>query len=346
MNVLLADAGLTTLLGSAAVGSSRASQFAVTQEFLAETAMITAEAPNSHRSLVVAPPSRWDPPAAEAGTLLAQTSAPWLRPVSLATVAAERPSSTDRRALPSVKKAPLELSRNYTSTVTAVRASAALYGSLLYQPGPEVTQSLEAAVLATESSGWRGSASPGGWTALGKLRAFLLHSEEQVKIISGNKVVLAGNSGATPVSVLNGLSGPVQVKVHALVPPGSQLSITDYNSLIIVPPGQTATVRLQVHSAALGSTMLRLQLVTKYGIPLPGKPQPFSVQATRFGRALLILIGAALGVLVLTSLARWVRRGLKDGAGHKDDGSGRDEAGGAGQADGASGADERSGVSG
>jgi hypothetical protein len=38
-----------------------------------------------------------------------------------------------------------------------------------------------------------------------------------------------------------------------------------------------------------------------------------SVQATRYGRALLVLIAAALGVLVLTSVARWIYRWMNDG---------------------------------
>jgi hypothetical protein len=344
MHVLLADAGLTSLLGSATPGASRGTQFAVTQEFLAETAMITAEAPSAHRSLVVAPPSRWNPSATEAATLLAQTSAPWLRPVSLATLATERPGSTDRRPLPSVKKAPQELSQNYISTVKAGRAGARLFGSLLYQPAPDVIPSLERSVAATESASWRGNASPGGWLALNKLKYFLIDREGQVKIISGNRVVLAGTSGATPVSVFNGLSGPVLVKVRAVVPPGSQLTITDYNSPIMVPSQQTVTVRIHVHSAALGSTMLKLQLVTKDGIPL-GKPQSFTVQATRFGRALLILIAAALGVLVLTSLARWVRRGLKDGTSGKDGASGRNSASGRDGTDAKDGASHGDGAS-
>jgi hypothetical protein len=123
------------------------------------------------------------------------------------------------------------------------------------------------------------------------------------------------------------------VKVRALVPPGSQLTITGLDTLIIVPPQTTWTVRMHVHSAALGSTQLQLQLVTEHGMALPGNPQTFSVQTTRYGRALLILIAAALGVLVLTSLARWVRRGLKDGASGKD---------GAGVSDGAGGRDDAS----
>src|SRR4029077_8830368 len=74
MNVLLADSEISTLLGSATAASSASSQFAVTQDFLAETAMIVAEAPNSQRSVVIAPPSRWDPSASETAMLLSLSS--------------------------------------------------------------------------------------------------------------------------------------------------------------------------------------------------------------------------------------------------------------------------------
>jgi hypothetical protein len=54
-------------------------------------------------------------------------------------------------------------------------------------------------------------------------------------------------------------------------------------------------------------------LQTKDGSPLTWTSQSLSVQATRYGRALLILIAAALGVLVLTAVARWIRRWRNDG---------------------------------
>ena len=51
--------------------------------------MIAAERPALARSIVVAPPRHWDPPAAWPANLLADTvSAPWLRPVSLPRLAA------------------------------------------------------------------------------------------------------------------------------------------------------------------------------------------------------------------------------------------------------------------
>jgi hypothetical protein len=353
MNVLLADSGITALLGSATAGQSQGGQFSVAQKFLAETAMITAEAPNARRSVVVAPPSRWNPSATVAATLLAEAAdAPWLRPVPLATMAGEH-ASAQRDQLRSVRSAPGELGRDYITTVRAARSSAAVFTSLLAQPGRDVTQLLNGSIAVAESSAWRGNYSKGGWNALLNLKNYLKDSEGHVKIISGSKILLAGTSGKAPISVFNGLSEPVQVMVQAVVPPGSQLSIGDLNKPLLVGAQETVTVSLPVRSAALGTTLIRLQLVTREGRPLPGRPQPFSVEATHFGSALLFLIAAALGVLVLTSIARWVRRGLKAGPavpgavtddgtdGGPRDGTARDGAG----TDDASGADERSGVS-
>ena len=53
---------------------------------------------------------------------------------------------------------------------------------------------------------------------------------------------------------------------------------------------------------------MQLQLVTEDGLPLTWTAQPLSVEVTRFGRSLLIIIGGALGILVLTSVFRLRRK--------------------------------------
>src|SRR5580698_5733120 len=88
MPALLADSGISAILGPASAGSSAGAQFAAAQDFLAQTAMMVAEGPNaSSRSLVVAPPTGWDPSPAEAAELLSLTKAPWLRVADLGTLA-------------------------------------------------------------------------------------------------------------------------------------------------------------------------------------------------------------------------------------------------------------------
>ena len=79
---------------------------------------------------------------------------------------------------------------------------------------------------------------------------------------------------------------------------------------VIIPPQQAVTVRLPVSSAPQGSTVIHLGLASADGTPLTFAATSLTVLSTRYGRAILILIGAAIGVLVLTSVYRGVRRWL------------------------------------
>jgi Family of unknown function (DUF6049) len=315
MNVLLADSQLTSILGSASAGSPAAARFAAEQDFLAETAMITAEAPFPRvtRSLVIAPPRRWDPSATEAATLLKLTSqAPWLHTVGLSSLAKAASHLKVRESLPRNKVSKTELGHGYLDQIEAVNASAALYKNLLYKPDAAVLQTINEAVATTTSTAWRGTNSAGGRLALTELSYYLSDNEKQVTIITGKKVLLAGASGQTPVSVQNLSQLPVQVQVVA-IPVGTDLSVGTPHKPIPIQPGQTQLVKISLQSRAITTTTMQLQLETENGSLLPQPAQVVSVQVTRYGRALLVLIAAALGVLVLTSVARGIRRRLNDG---------------------------------
>jgi hypothetical protein len=329
VSVLLADSGITSQLGTASPSPSEAGQFAFVQDFLAQTAMISSEAPNLARSLVIAPPTDWDPSPAEAAALLSITSGtPWLRSVALSALAAQT-TTLPSTPLPAKQVNRAELSATYIDHVRQVQASAALFTDLLYRPPARTVMSLEAAVAATQSAAWRGSGSPGGWLALGQLSDYLSYSGHKVQIVRSKKIFLAGTSGETPVSVRNGLGWPVQVRVVASTSLGSQLEVGPFNSLLTVEAYKTNTVRMPVRSATIGTSTVQLQLVTEDGSPLTWTTQPLSVEVTRFGRSLLIIIGGALGILVLTSVFR-LRRKRKARAVQRGTASEMADAGGAG----------------
>jgi hypothetical protein len=329
VSVLLADSGITSLLGSASATPTEAGQFAFIQDFLAQTAMVSSEAPSLARSLVIAPPAGWDPSPAEAAALLSIThDAPWLRPVALSALAAQTTTMAPT-PLPPRQASRTELSATYLDHVRQVQAGADLFTNLLYRPPARTVMSLQGAVATTQSAAWRGSGSPGGWLAIGKLTYYLKDSERKVQIIPGKKLFLAGTSGETLVSVKNGLGLPIQVRVMASTPLGSQLVIGPFNSLVVVAQGKTNTVRMPVRSATIGTSTVQLQLVTEDGSPLAWTAQPLSVEVTRYGRSLLIIIGGALGILVLTSVFR-LRRKRKASAAQRGTTSEMADAGGAG----------------
>jgi hypothetical protein len=318
MTVLLADHVLTGVL---AAGDSRSgalppsTQFAVSQQFLAETAMIAAEAPVSDRSIVVSPPEDWSPPAALASELLSETAGtPWLTPTALGDLAGARDSerAVHRQLPPRSKKSPGELSASYLSRVGGVGAELGVYTDLLYQPSSSYVQGLQQALIATESSAWRGRGTAAGRVLADKLSKFMSGEESQITIIAARQVPMGGASGLIPVSIQNGSRHAIQVRLNASVVDApdrtSQLTVGPFQNLVKIQPQHTRLIRLPVSSAPIGPTAIRLSLTTANGKPLTLSPTSLTVESTRYGRAILFLIGAAIGALVLTSVFRGVRR--------------------------------------
>jgi hypothetical protein len=243
--------------------------------------------------------------------------APWLAPTPLGHLAQspDTARSIARRQLPSSNPGPGELSGGYLSMVSKVSASLGVYQAMLYQAPKDYQQSLDQALAATESSAWRGSGMPQGFALAGSLSDYLSSQESKVRIIAADQVSMAGASGAVPVSIQNGLAQAIRVKVYASVvnSPGrtSQLTVGRFHDLIVVPPHTTGQlVRLPVSSAPQGSTVIRLSLTSADGTPLPVATKSLTVLSTRYGRAILFLIGAAIAVMILASGYRGVRRWL------------------------------------
>jgi uncharacterized protein DUF6049 len=310
MHVLLSDDTITRVLAVADHGAAPpGTSFAVAQRFLAETAMIAAERPGLARSVVVAPPRRWDPPAGLAGHLLAETvTAPWLRPVSLQHLVAAGPGEgqVNRELLQVTSSA--ELDRGLLARARQLDRSAALLQGIRLRPDPE----LSPAILAAESSAWRGGRARKARGLLGRISGYLSSQQRSVVIIGPERVTLGGLSGTLPVSISNGLRYPVRVRLAVTVPGGGRLAVDVPPGPVVVPARSDVTLKLHVRAAAVGSATIRLSLDTPAGAPLPGPPVSLTVQATHFGTLALVIISAALGVFVLTSVRRAIIRGPGD----------------------------------
>ncbi len=315
MHVLLADDTITQVLGTANRHTAPpSSSFAVAQRFLAETAMIAAERPSVARSVVVAPPRHWDPPPGLAGQLLAETvSAPWIRPESLPGLAAADSGAgqVHRQLLQMTSKN--ELRGTLLHKIRQLDRGAALLQSIRVRKD----QGLSTAIMAAESSQWRG----GGARArrarelVRRISSYLSRQQSSVVIIGPDRVTLGGLSGTLPVSVSNGLRYPVRVRLAVTVPGDKRITVSAPPPVIKLKAGAERTLKLHVRAATVGSTTIRLSLLTPDGAPLPGRPVELTVQATHFGTLALVIIGAALGVFVLTSIRRALTRGRGDQAG-------------------------------
>ncbi len=317
MKVLLADSTLTSVLGSAT--SAPGSTFAVSQRFLAETALIEAEDPGVARSVVVAPPREWNPSPGLASDLLSETtSTPWLSPDSLSALAgsAGSGSQASRQAPPDNQISSNELTGSYLQQAGRLDRAVRSLKSILARPQQQYLNQLSTGVAATESSAWRGhgAANADGVAMLQRVSGYLSGVDHAVQIINSGRITLVGSSGSLPLSIYNGLKEAIRVRLQASEPPNSRLTVSGYTpkGLITIGAGQTETVKVAVKSSAVGNTTMELQLFGQNGRPLPGGPVALTVQSSQFGTTLLIIIFAALGVLVLTAIARAIRRGLRD----------------------------------
>jgi len=316
LTVLLADNTITSLLKDASGNLSPAAKFAVEQEFLAQTAMIASEVPDSDRSVVISPPETWAPSLSLAGDLLSETtSTPWLQPTTLSslTSAHVNPAQANRSDPASTAYSSKELSPKYLRQVSAAESQLDVFQSMLYSPTPAYTDTLSEAVAATESSAWRGGDKGGGGTSLvNGLNSYRSLATKKVQIITST-VQMAGSSGELPVSIQNGLeTQAVEVKLNTSVRQvaGVPDSLTiSPEKPIIIQAGQTMVLKLSIHNALQGSHRIDLSLSSAGGTALPIY-KIVNVTSTRFGQAILILIAAAMGLLLLTSVFRSKRRRL------------------------------------
>src|SRR5215471_16170144 len=332
MHVLLADNGIGQVLSAPADSlpgiapgtrpSPAAAVFARKQWFLAQTAMIASEAPHTARAVVVAPPSRWDPGAALASSLLDETvHTPWLRPASLSgLVAAPRQTGQVRRnGPPKYQVSRSELKAPLLRGVQQLNNQIGLLSSILVPAGPRY---LSTAVAAVESSAWRGQPS-GRRTArqlLRKVSAFVAVQQHQVRIING-RVTLGGKSGEVPVSIRNTLGQPVTVRLRVSVPSAGRVVIRNPKELITVAAGTQKTIKIPVKASEAGSTTLTLWLTNPAGRPLPGSTAQVTVEATHFGTMAIVIIGIALAVFVITAIGRAIRRGIRQPGGGDEGGA-------------------------
>jgi hypothetical protein len=316
LRILLTDDTITRILGSgSATSANPGTTFAAGQRFLAETAMIVAEAPNIQRSIVIAPPRRWDPAPGLASELLSEsTRAPWLRPVSAAALAAaSHPSGqVSRLPPPAHRVTAAELNPAFLGQVKSLDATIRLQASIFSPPDPSY---LSAGVAAVESSAWRGrSQARVREQLLARVAGYVAAQDRRVTIIDSGQITLGGSSGKVPVSIFNSLPQDVQVRLHISVPADGRLVISRFNDLVPIPAGKTVTIRVQMHAPTVGVTDVTLGLRSPDGRPLPGTAVRLTVHATRFGTLALVIVCVALGVFVLTSSARAFRRARREQA--------------------------------
>jgi hypothetical protein len=320
---LVADPYLSDLVTgelAADVGSRLAEQ-----RFLAETAIVAAEAPSLSRTLVIAPERRGDlDVTAATGALRDLGRVPWLCPVSLADVAQDAeqcaggstssavPEPADRGALRTSRVG--ELSQGYLGAVATERQRAVqLTDAVLTDTADARVTTMKAqlrrAVARAESSSWREDGR-GANEALAVLRRDLDDLIGQV-VVRGGQVLLTSSSGTLQVSITNNLDVPVTLRVRFA--PRTLGLVTHSSGLVDVAPDTLVPVNIRATAQRSGQFFVDAHLVDRNGDDF-GQPTVINLRSTRYGRLALALTLGSAGVLLIAAAFRLVRRAVRRAA--------------------------------
>lgn len=306
LTALVSDPTLDALAGAdpARLGGARLAE----QRFLAETALITAEQPSVGRTVLIAPPHRWGPPASWATALLRDSArVPWLRPARLADLrpAAGRqtrgrlvfPASARRARLPASAFAGADGIRRLGTDLATFR-------EILASPDSVGIPALDRALLRCESSAWQ--TDPAAGRALrAATRQALSAQMAKVRITTTGTVSLASKRSSIPISVANGLTQPVRIKV-TLNSTAARL-IAEDTGVKTVAGGHQIQLSVGLQAPGSGVFPVTAALLTPAGQSY-GSPVRLRVYSSRYGVLALAITAAAVALLVGIAAVRLGRR--------------------------------------
>jgi Family of unknown function (DUF6049) len=297
VNLVAYDDTLRRILGANTTGPG--GTILAEQRFLAETAMITGEAPQKSRTIVITPPRRWKPSPTFAKAVLKYTAgAPWLRSVPLSDVDKLKPAG--RTFQP--PKSSRGLSKNYLRQVRDLSTDVQQFTSLLQPPVSDFTLG----IARTESSAWNGQ-SRHGKLVRDTLKDELEKSAGRIKVLNDG-TTMAGKSGRIPITISNGLDrGTVKVTLHAYSQNPTRLRVNAVDRTLVLEPGHKDQVTLDMKASANGMADVYLQLRTPDGQDFGGA-HVLRVNASGYGRTALLITGISLAVLFVGVAIRIVRR--------------------------------------
>ncbi|NUS13421.1 MAG: hypothetical protein HOY69_18805 [Streptomyces sp.] len=333
MTAVVSDATLSTAF-SGDMQDPQSADLAV-QGFIAQTLMITLEAPERQRTVVVAPQRM--PSVAQAQAMAEAihetSSAQWATPVYFDEAASAHPDARANRTVPSSKSYPAKLRKQELPT-DAFKQIQQTQGGLnnfvvILTRKDRVTVPFGNAVLRSMSTSWRGdpSGAEGYRDAIGFYLQDLISS---VHIIEKTTLTLSGRSGTIPVTVKNELSQPVNLVLKLTSGANIRLGIKDSKQPITIEGGHTRTLKFQTKASANGTVWITAHLYTVDN-RLYGNTVTFDVHINKVTDLVMLIIGAGLLLLVLAGVRIYRQRKKQaaedDGEDDEDDGDDTDGTG-------------------
>lgn len=300
---LVSDAGLSAAL--AMPQDTRSNTLIARQRMLAEAAMITAELPDTPRTVIASPDWAWSP----RGTYLRQTlralqNGGYSKVVPLQRLLRESTTVTRTRVPFGPEDRLLELPESYFVPIKQQRRQANRLRQILSDQVGALIDSTQL-IQRQSSVAWRDDRETG--EDLLMTSGDQLDSQiSQVRIVSAGTFTLPGDTGRIPVTVGNDLAQDVTVDLSLRTDLPARLTVPDIEPFV-VPAGRKVSVEVEARVIGSGSLPVDLQLMTPKGRDF-GEPVPIEVRTTAYSQAAGYVVVAAFAVLTILLALNFVRR--------------------------------------
>ncbi|MFI1964467.1 DUF6049 family protein [Streptomyces pathocidini] len=282
------------------------------QRFLAQTLMVTMQAPDRQRSIVVAP--QRVPTAGQARTMAEAIAgladARWTEPLDLGDAAKAKPDPSATTQVPGPGSYPGSLRREELPTRTfqdMQRAQNSLdrFKVILSQKDRVVTP-IGNAIMRQMSASWRGDAQDA--TAYrDSVQGYLTDLSREVQLVQKSTQTLSGRSATIPVTVRNNLVQGVEGMKLVLQSSQPNRLEVDEEQTVRIEGGHSQSVKFDTTANANGTVWVTARLYAKDGTPY-GAPMRFKVKVTEITSTVMLVIAGGVLLLVLAGIRMYTQR--------------------------------------
>jgi Family of unknown function (DUF6049) len=283
------------------------SQVSVQQRFLGETALLALRGGGSmaaQRRVVAALPRDWNP--GTSGSVLFSTveSTPWLRPVRAGALMSQAPTAYGGPLAKSAANNRRALSPVVISHLRKLSTTTDTWLDMLAEPARS-RATLDRGILRGMSMAWRHDPQR-AVQLIDAMDADLQEQITKVSVVPPRLVTLSSRSGRFPVTIWNRGSEPVHVQLDVRSHDPDLLTVAPIEPVRIDPRRRT-TVSVTADTTGGGAVQLDARLATPAGTEF-GETETFNVRIRGYGQVGWAVIGVGLGLLLLASALRIIRR--------------------------------------
>lgn len=284
------------------------SEALVTQEFVAQVAMLLGERPGIARTFLVTAPRGLDPNPDSLSRLLATSeSLPWVNTIDVmqaVSEAAKAGKPTIDELSPLASEEPPVLTPTLLESLEQQQAVITTMSHTLVDSAGFALQWHDTVDQLT-SVRWRKNP-PGHAELLGQVYSATTAVSQGLSITEQTTNFLA-DEGLLRVTVVNDLDGAVDGIQLNLAPTNPRIRVTAPADPVRIEPHSKATVQVRMEAVAAGVVPVNASLTTSDGVPI-GQPAVLTVRAAPPGAWVYVVAGSVLGLVLVVGLVRGIRR--------------------------------------